>query len=127
MLGFWYKNGEKVTVDVLRKQEFVTGKAKMQYASRGVVELADGTVRTFGVLHKPDDHGHHHVVGKPMRLSKFNPNIRDDVQGFQSYEDVMNGLREFEAEWIIEELPAYVRNKEINPVTVTEEVEGKTW
>jgi hypothetical protein len=107
MLGYWYQDGTKVTVDVLRRTEFVTGKAKMQYASRGVVELADGTVRTFGVRHHPDLHGHYHTVGEPER--------------WQDYESTVAGLRDFEKQWITEELPEYVRNTDVNPVQAWEE------
>lgn len=103
MLGYWYKDGRKVTIDVLRCKEFVTGNAKMQYASRGVVQLADGTVRTFGVLHHPDEFGHYHVVGDPLR---------------EAYESAVLGLREFEKAWITDELPEYKRDMFINPVTV---------
>ncbi|MBD3004601.1 hypothetical protein [Streptomyces sp. 5-10] len=107
MLGFWYEDGTKVTVDVLRRTEFVTGKAKMQYASRGVVELADGTVRIFGVRHKPDRHGHYHTVG--------------EAGEWQDYESTVAGLRRFEEQWITEELPEYVRDTSVLPVQIREE------
>lgn len=102
MLGYWFDDGEKCTDEVLAHAEFVTGKAKMQYASRGVVQFADGTVHTFGVRHNPDNHGNLHVVQRePLR---------------QDYESAVVGLRAFEEQWITEELPEYRRNLEINPL-----------
>lgn len=106
MLGYWWNDGEKCTDEVLAQTEFVTGKAKMQYASRGVVLLADGTVHTFGVRHNPDEHGNRHVVQREVMS--------------QDYEKTRDGLRDFEAQWITEELPEYRRNLEINPLPVKE-------
>lgn len=102
MLGYFHKDGIKVTAEVLRRQEWITGKAKLQYASRGVVELSDGTVRTFGVLHNEDEHGHLSVVGDPLK--------------HMTYERAVEIGRQDEAQWITEELQEYVRDLNINPL-----------
>jgi len=106
MLGYWWDDGQKCTDEVLARSEFVTGKAKMQYASRGVVLFADGSVHTFGVRHHRDDHGNLHVVS------------RESLR--QEYEDAARGLKEFESQWITEVLPEYRRDLSVNPLPVRE-------
>jgi hypothetical protein len=102
MLGYWFEDGTKCTEEVLARAEFVTGKAKMQYASRGVVQFADGTCHIFGVRHDKDEHGNLHVVQRES--------LRQD------YESAVVGFRAFEEQWITEDLPEYRRNLEINPL-----------
>jgi hypothetical protein len=104
MLGYWFEDGTKCTEEVLARAEFVIGKAKMQYASRGVVQFADGTCHIFGVRHNKDEHGNLHVVQREA----FTDN--DD------FETVVAGLRAFEDQWITEDLPVYRRDLSINPL-----------
>lgn len=94
MEGFFYwNNGEPVTASEVRVKEFVTGKAKMQYKRLGVVELADSAVHCFYVRH---DHNPDHATGQHQLLG-------GQWIG-KSFEDVVDGLRDFEAHWITEEL-----------------------
>lgn len=102
MLGYWFEDGTKCTEEVLARAEFVTGKAKMQYASRGVVQFADGTCHIFGVRHNKDEHGNLHVVQREVMRGDF--------------ETVVAGLMNFEDQWITECLPVYRRDLSINPL-----------
>lgn len=93
MQGFHFEeDGSKVTLGIVRQKEFILGNAKMQMASRGVVELSDGTVRIFSVRrgHNPNMRGHFKTLGEPLR---------------QSFDEAVSGLRELESWWITEEVP----------------------
>lgn len=99
MQGFYFEDGSEVKADVLRQTRFILGKAKMQMSERGVVELSDGTVRTYSVFHDhhPGRNGIRRLVGKPFRWTP-------------AYDEMVESLREVERQWITEEPEPYVRH-----------------
>lgn len=99
MEGFRYDDtGGEVTSEAVRIKQFILGRAKMQMASRGVVEFADGTVRIFNIRrpHNPNVNGHWKTVGEPLS---------------HGFDDAVDGIRDFESWWITEEVDE-VRNSD---------------
>jgi hypothetical protein len=96
MDGFYYSENDKpVTAKVVRMQRFITGKAKLQSKALGIVELDDGTVRTFleRYDHNPNINGRLNTVGEPLRYINFEKAVAD--------------IAELESPWITERLPEF--------------------
>lgn len=106
-------DGERRAVPVRRIKLFVLGRAKMQMRARGVVELADGTVRVLNLRHT---HNPEPLTGALVTVGEPMPS---------SFDAVAEGLWVFEGEWITSHFDTFLCDGSEVPADLAAFLEGR--